>query len=82
MNTIHFTDLRTPATPAPFVDGPEAARSDAEVIIDHLIYASYRANRARSPDIAYRRWSVIYDNIEAMEARYQSEQPRPVLAAA
>lgn len=44
----------------------------AEDIVDELIYRSYVYNRERFPDQTPERWSTVYDNVPAMERRYQA----------
>lgn len=41
--------------------------------VDELTYLSYKANRQRSPHISPQEWASIYQNGEAMEARFQRE---------
>ena len=43
-------------------------------LIDTLTYACYRHNRNLSPRISPARWKRVFDDAEAMEARYQDEQ--------
>jgi len=50
----------------------EAALTPADVA-NELIYRSYVAQRKHSPEIAPERWSAIFENVEAMEQRYQEE---------
>ena len=44
--------------------------------VDTLIYASYRANRLRSPEVKPERWALIYPTITEMEERFQREFPQ------
>ena len=46
--------------------------------IDHLVYCSYRHNRTRRPDIHPDRWSAVFDDAAALEARYLREQTCPL----
>jgi hypothetical protein len=49
-------------------------------VIDHLVYASYCANRRRAE-----RWASLYSDVSAMEEKLQNEQAievSGVLAAA
>lgn len=42
-------------------------------MICELAYRSYAYNRARFPDIAPERWSLIVGDVATMEERYQRE---------
>lgn len=43
--------------------------------VDRLMYASYRANRLRSPEVAPERWALVFSSIEEFEERFQREFP-------
>ena len=53
----------------------ESAETQAAVV-DALTYASYRANRLRSPEVAPERWALIFPSIDEMEERFQREFPQ------
>jgi hypothetical protein len=44
-----------------------------EFVVDELVYRNYAANRRQSPHVSPARWGRIFDNVEALEARYQDE---------
>ena len=46
---------------------------DARALIAEAQYQSYAYNRCRSPLRAPERWAGIWENWEALEARYQKE---------
>lgn len=50
----------------------EFALTPADVL-DALIYRSYVAQRRLSPEVEPARWARIFDDVEAMEARYQED---------
>ncbi len=41
--------------------------------IDELTYQCYVYNRLRSPDIKPEQWAGIFNNVEALEKRFQTE---------
>lgn len=43
--------------------------------VDQLMYASYRSNRLRSPEVIPERWALIFPSIEEFEERFQREFP-------
>jgi hypothetical protein len=51
------------------------ATTQARVIND-LIYASYRANRLRSPGVTPERWALIFPTIDELEERFKKEFPK------
>jgi len=50
--------------------------ANLQVTVDNLIYASYRANRLRSPEVAPERWALIFPDITELEERFQKEFPK------
>ena len=50
----------------------------AHDVIDALMYASYRHNRTRRPDVEPERWSAVFDDAAALEAHYLREQTCPL----
>jgi hypothetical protein len=50
----------------------ESADIHAGVVSD-LCYASYRANRLRSPGVLPERWALIFPSIDELEERFQTE---------
>lgn len=48
------------------------ALTPADVLAE-TVYRSYVAQRRLSPEIAPERWAAIFDDVEAMERRYQEE---------
>ena len=50
-----------------------ADRAESALVAE-LVYASYRANRELAPHIAIERWRMVYQNLDALEERYQHER--------
>lgn len=47
--------------------------TDTMALVDYLTYASYKANRLRSPEVTPERWALIYHTVGEMEERFQKE---------
>ena len=47
--------------------------NEGNKVTDSLIYACYRYNRQRAPDIAPERWAMVFSDAAQMEARFQEE---------
>ena len=47
-----------------------------DTAVDALIYASYKANRLASPEIAPVRWEAIYGDITKLEDRFQARNEK------
>jgi hypothetical protein len=47
--------------------------ADMMGLVDTLTYASYKANRLRSPEVTPERWALIYHTVYEMEERFQKE---------
>lgn len=47
-------------------------------VVNELVYASYKANRDRNPEVTPERWRLVYQDadVDALEARYQREKGR------
>ena len=43
-------------------------------LINNLTYACYRHNRRLCPGISPDRWKRVFDDVDAMEERYQDEE--------
>lgn len=39
-----------------------------------LVYKSYRYNRRSHPEIPYKDWGLIFDNVAALEAKLRAER--------
>jgi hypothetical protein len=52
--------------------------TDLMATVDKLTYASYRANRLRSPEVLPERWALLpcFALIDELEARFQKEIQR------
>jgi hypothetical protein len=52
--------------------------ADIGAQVDKLTYASYRANRLRSPEVLPERWALLpcFALIDELEARFQKEIQR------
>jgi hypothetical protein len=47
--------------------------ADLQATVENLVYASYKANRLRSPDVLPERWALIFPTIDELEERFQQE---------
>lgn len=56
------------------IDLRNATFTDIGKIVDEAIYKCYKYNRDRSPDISPSQWSMVLNNVNIMELRYQGER--------
>lgn len=48
---------------------PQSAR----FISNEAIFENYKYNRKASPEIPYKNWGLVFDNVETLEAMLQAE---------